>query len=478
MSVQLRSGASTAGLANVDSNFNLQVVLPPIAQAGYAKLAGGDGLALVGSGAFSGAPTVGAPKNRLKAGLDSILFFDSFDSTTINDNVWQRSITTALTALTVAVANSVLTLNSGASTATSSSVCAFSVKQFQRVTTFPIVWRGLVKVPNRQITNATMEFGFGTWASMITNSSATVADGAFFRFTSTGLFAITTFAGVETSSAVLTDPGSNYTSYMIVRKATGVDFYINDLLAVTVANPGGNAGPLSVSRAPAFARVNIAGGAASAVPQILLGEVVVFQEDLNNMKRWGEQLMTSGRSALVGQPASAAYTSLANFANSAAPTSATLSNTAAGYTTLGGQFQFVPVAGAETDYCLFGFQVPAGNTLYISAINISSYVHTALGGAMVLQWGIAVGATAVSLAAADTAPAAGTAQSVSPRRVLVGIQALPVTLGTAAAPLIATFDPPICCEGGRFVQIILKTPVATVTTGLARGCVGVNGYFE
>lgn len=61
----------------------------------------------------------------------------------------------------------------------------------------------------------------------------------------------------------------------------------------------------------------------------------------------------------VNAPDSATAGSTANYANTAAPASATLSNTAAGYTTLGGQFQFAAVAG-ETDYALFAFLVPAG----------------------------------------------------------------------------------------------------------------------
>jgi len=64
----------------------------------------------------------------------------------------------------------------------------------------------------------------------------------------------------------------------------------------------------------------------------------------------------------MGLSAAQSYTTgLANYANSAAPASATLSNTAAGYTTLGGQFQFAAVAGAETDYALFAYTVPAAS---------------------------------------------------------------------------------------------------------------------
>ena len=59
--------------------------------------------------------------------------------------------------------------------------------------------------------------------------------------------------------------------------------------------------------------------------------------------------------------------------------SAVLSNTAAGYTTLGGQFQFAALVGAETDYALFAFQVPlaaagGGNrNLVIRGVRIETF---------------------------------------------------------------------------------------------------------
>ena len=70
-------------------------------------------------------------------------------------------------------------------------------------------------------------------------------------------------------------------------------------------------------------------------------------------KPWKEQMAESG----YGAPyLPVTQVQAAQWANSAAPASAALSNTAAGYATLGGLFQFAAVAGAATDYALFGFQ--------------------------------------------------------------------------------------------------------------------------
>lgn len=76
--------------------------------------------------------------------------------------------------------------------------------------------------------------------------------------------------------------------------------------------------------------------------------------------------MTAGRNPFTGAQ-------LENHVNSTAPTSATLSNTAAGYATLGGRFQFAAVAGAATDYALFAIAVPTGSKFLCEGIHIELY---------------------------------------------------------------------------------------------------------
>lgn len=118
----------------------------------------------------------------------------------------------------------------------------------------------------------------------------------------------------------------------------------------------------------------------------------------------------------------------ANSVNSTVPATATLSNTAAGYTTLGGQFVFAAVAGAETDYALFAFlnTVPTtgitGRNLTIRGIWIDTWnqVVAVATTPTVFQWYAAVGSTAVSLATVD-----GAATRL-PKRIYIGSQSLVV----------------------------------------------------
>jgi hypothetical protein len=188
-------------------------------------------------------------------------------------------------------------------------------------------------------------------------------------------------------------------------------------------------------------------------------------------------------SALNPRGAAAGFT--ANYANSAAPASATLSNTAAGYTTLGGQFQFAAVAGAETDYALFAYQVPApsaaaaGKNLVIRGVRIETANTGAAVGATatLLQWGLGVGSTAVSLATADSA----TAGTRAPRRIPLGLQSFPAasSIGTIAPDIDVNLDAPLYVAAGTFVHIILKMPVGLATASqVIRGTVMINGFWE
>ena len=167
----------------------------------------------------------------------------------------------------------------------------------------------------------------------------------------------------------------------------------------------------------------------------------------------------------------------ANHANSTSPSSATLSNTAAGYTTLGGKFQFAAVAGAVTDYALFAYAVPSTHRLVVDSIGIST-INTGAAvatSAHVLDWSISVNATAVSLATTDSGSTFG------PRRIPLGLQTFlsGAAIGSQANDLFREFKSPLTIEPSRYFHVILQMPIATATgSQVIRGDVTVNGYFE
>ena len=162
---------------------------------------------------------------------------------------------------------------------------------------------------------------------------------------------------------------------------------------------------------------------------------------------------------------------LAQWANSAEPANATLSNTTAGYTTLGGKFQFAAVAGAATDYALFGFTVPTPATLVVTGIDIEAWN---LGAAVattptLLTWALGFGSTAVSLATATVT------------RVPIGAQSFPVgaAIGAKAERISRTFRTPVSVGAARFLHVILRMPVGTATgSQVVAGMINIEGYFE
>lgn len=208
--------------------------------------------------------------------------------------------------------------------------------------------------------------------------------------------------------------------------------------------------------------------APSTAPVSLTGELQVMSLDWRltpDMSQVAGSLgLSAGRNPFTGAQ-------LENHTNSTPPSSATLSNTAAGYTTLGGKYQFAAVAGAATDYALFGFQVPAGSRFLCEGIRIG--VRNA-GAAVattshVLEWAMGFNSSAVSLATANII-----------RRQL-GTQILPIGTAvdaTAGQDIDIDFITPEVVESGRFVHVILTMPVATATASqVIRGQVLIKGRF-
>jgi hypothetical protein len=480
--ITIKDGTSS-NLAGVDSNNNLKSNMPTTSsQAGYVRTTS-DGTFPTTSGAFSTIPVTGAGKGRLKVGVDTLFLFDPIDGTSVQANIWAQSFTT--TNMTIVQANSTITINNSASTTASSGASLFSAKAIQRPTSFPICGRWVMKVPNQTITNATMETGFFTYATQSTSASATISDGAYFRFTSAGLFAVDTFASADTISAALSNPSAgSFHTFMVCRKSTAADFYVDDVWQASNMPTNTQPAGVSTSHLPLAFRTWTSSSAASAAPELLIGEASVFLEDLNASKPWGEQSVAFGDRTVVENPVST-FVQTPQWSNSAAPATCTLSNTTACYGTgiLGGMFVLtVGVAGAVTDYDIFAYQVPSGFDMYVTGVSVPQYyVSTAITAAPVHQWAVAINSSAASLATTDAAAGSGTAQTWSPRRLALGTTTVATTAGSVStpAPVWIPFNPPLLVHGGRFFHLILRQPVcASCAAGVISGTWTVSGYFE
>ena len=405
---------------------------------------------------------------RLRVGQETLLFFDNVDGTTVDTNKWTQS----QSGMTQSQTGGNLTLNAGSSTTSGNYSILTSNKQMLILDEFPLYVQFRARMV--QQTNAVIELGFGNAAT-----TATPTDGVFFRIDSSGnLKGVLNFNGSETTTATLTTlTATTFYNFEVTIYEDHASFEVQSSdgatnIDVDLAIPLTNGSPTSIGHLPVYARVYNS-SATSAAAQIVLASVNVQQMDLNMNKPWAEQVAGAGRASSI-DPSTLAQS--ANYTNNTAPASATLSNTAAGYTTLGGLFQFAAVAGAETDYALFAYQVPTGFQLYVWTITITAFITGAQSSTnpTLLQWAVAANSSAVSLATGAPNP---------PIRTPIGMQQANKTanIGDPFNPGTLTYAPrtPIVVNSGKYLHIILRIPIANATTNqIIRGSCTVEGYFE
>jgi hypothetical protein len=458
-----------------DANGNPLVLadraLAQSAQAGVPQILLDDGVGRVARADITGAQGIAKYAH---------LFQDMVDGAVVNTQLWTQSLTT----MTVTQATRLVTMNAGLSVAASVSAIRTSLRQFIRPPGSVLRFTTRARF-NWQATNAVMECGFGNPVA----ATAAVPTGAFVRVTAAGAVqAVISYSNSETTSADLCTIGtganqlnpSYYYQVNVFLADDNVRFVIqlsDDTTAGQVATlpivdytlrfPVAQIAEWSAISSPAFFRIyNNASGVTTA-STLFYSSAAVSLHDIDTVKPWAEQRATAG-GGLVINPASGVQ--LANYANNAAPVSATLSNTVAGYTTLGGQWQFAAVAPAETDYALFAFVVPTGRTLIMKAIRISTFnlVAAVATTPTLLQWG-------VGRAAAATLASSSFRQTIGSQSLAVGTP----PGGMANQDVFFTWEGGFVVDSGQTLHIILKIPVATATpTEIIRGTAVIDGYLE
>lgn len=447
-------------IMDVDADGHAKVNLPAEAEdAGYAKMASTDGVGLEAT-----------EDGHLIVSEDSVSFFDQVDGAAINSNLWDAS---GVSGMTITQASGFITLNAAAAVTANAYAILKSIKNVVLYPEFPTFVAFDLKLNVQPQANVTIEFGIGN-----PSGAAAITDGVFYRLAPDGsMKAIIVNGGSETASAALTNVTANVMhDFDITVEVDDTEFEIDDAQDVSVAQPAGLPYSVGTTRLPLFIRVINGSVAPSTAPQVALGRVSVVQKVLRPNKSWGEVLAALGRGSY--QSPVTTFGQTANHANSTSPSSATLSNTAAGYTTLGGRYQFAAPGAAATDFALFAYQIPAGyqfavNSISISLINTGAAVAVT---ATVVDWALGINGSAVSLATADSPPTTwGT------RRIPLGAQGLKLLdgIGQAAPDIVRTFNPPLIVDGGRYLHVIVQVPIGTATVSqVLRGDVMINGFFE
>jgi hypothetical protein len=400
------------------------------------------------------------------------VFQETGDGAAVNTQLWAQVATT----MAATLANRVTTLNSGSSIAAAVGITHRSLAQITKSR------EGLLRLSSRfrfswQAAGAVMQVGFGIESTAIAEQ---LVNGITLQVNASGAINIVTTAAstdtpIATGVTIGTGAGQVNPAHWY-----DLDLYLGDdfarvillranqstdelpVIDVTLGYTNTQAINSAVRGLPIIARI-LNASAPSIASQLMYTTVEALTQDVDQLMRPEDSYALCGRGGLItiaGAPAQ-----LANYANSAAPVSATLSNTAAGYTTPDGQFQFAAPVGAETDFALFAFTVPTSSRMIVKGISIHA-----------MNVGAAVATTATVLQWACDRAAAVTLASNSFRKAL-GIQTFPVAaaIGTVAAPIVERFDVPIVIESGQTWHVMLKVPVGTATASqIIRGVVRVD----
>lgn len=461
---------------NLDAGGNVKVALSntPAEIGGVRMFSEND------PGSATGSPLLRSPESsmdfRLRVGTDSVWDTEQFNYVAQNTSKHKYTPTT----MTMTWAGGALNTNGSSITTTATAA------QIQTYRHFPLLGSGTVYaettmcLSNAMAANINLDFGLMTLAAAGTSIPT---DGVYFRINSAGIIGVINSNGTETTTAAMpfTQSINVFNKFLICISQSEIEFWIDDVLMKAVNRGTGVSQPMFAASAP-FAIRHHNTGVAGAVVQGKFGGYSVSEGDVDTNRLWASAMAGQGLSGVQG---ASAHTQgqTANNTNSTVPATAALSNTAASYATLGGKFLFAAVAGAETDYALFGYLNPVpttgltGRNLVIRGVWLDTFnaVVAVATTPTVLEWSLGVGSTGVSLATAEAAA------TRAPRRLALGCQSFLVgaLAGAPAERVDINLDAPVVVEPGTYVHVILRVPYGTATaTELFRGQVGFNCYWE
>ncbi len=480
MAVQLTDGTNN-NLIDATSKGAL-VQNPKVAtQAGFVGVA-----AIRDSGAVTGTPNVKAAditnNNRLRVSLDTPIIQDQFNYTAQNTANWK--VTTAT--MTATFANAGMTLNAGASLATTVSAVAQTYRSCPLFTAGELVFDSRHYLTSVPITNTAVYWGIG-----LPGTTAAPTDGAYFQVDATGVLkGVINWNNTTATTAALTAPSISVAhDWVIVIDDGNVEFWIDGVLqgVISPSALGAGAGTPSLNSSGfAFYQIFNAGVAPASAQKIVVQNLQVTLFGVNSSKPWSHIKAGEGLVGYQGLNGGTMGTTAGNMGNSTAlPASAAGSNTTALTTGLGGVFQINAAATAATDFILTSYQNPVGTvsqtprTMYITGVRISAINN----GAAVATTStncilsLAYGHTAVSLATAEAA------NTKAPRRIPLGIMSWAIAAAIGAPPalgdLVMTFVTPIVVQPGEFIATVLKFAIGTATASQTLlGTVTFDSYQE
>lgn len=458
----------TAGEASGDATGNLRVSLPnastPTTVGAIRMFSEND------PGAITGNVYLASPETdddaRLRVAQDVILDNETFNYTAQNTGKHAYRNTT----MTIGWTAAGMTTNATNITTITTGVMFNSYAEFPMLGQSHLYCEMEGGFTAQPTANSLIDFGL---FRAPTSNPFAPTDGAYFRLTSAGLFGVINSNTTETTTSVMAFTYTNNEKHQFVVSVheRSVEFWIDGVLYGEIETPVANGQPFMSASLPVAVRHAIAGGAAGAALSFQLNDYTVSVGGsgwIDNGGAIGNRMHGSYQGLSGGTMGG-----LSTYVNSTNPTAAAPSNTALTANLpggLGGQGAVTAAVAAATDGIWGSYQVPAGTAnvqgrrlkitaLRIDAVNIGAAVATT---ATTVQFSLAFGHTAVSLATAEAAAAK------APRRLALGFMTWPVGAaigqGPQAGPIILDIDgSPIYVNPGEFVQLVGKFLVGTAT---------------
>lgn len=463
-------GNTSGNVAEVNANNQLKVVLETDPSTNPGSVGAVTFYSKNDEGNKTGSPYVSSPETdddyRLRVATEAIFDCETFNYTAQNTGKFIYRNTTMTNGWTAAG----MVTNSGNITTTTTGTSFSTYAEFPILGASQMYLELEASFTQQPTTNTIIDFGV---FRLNTSNPYAPTDGVYFRLNSAGLFGVINSNGSETASTVFNFTYQNNKKYqfIIVLHEREVEFWIDNELYAIIETPTGQGQPCMSSSLPISVRHVITGGAASSSLSFTLNDYTLTIGGVN----------IAQTASIIGQRVYGSYQglsggtmgSLATLPNSTNPTAAVPSNTALTANLpggLGGQGSVTAAAGGSTDGIWGSYQVPTGTvniqgrrlvirSVKIDAINIGAAVA---GTATTIQFSLAYGHNAVSLATAEAAT------TKAPRRIGLGFMSWPVGAAIGQGPQngsvnIDLGDAPVFVNPGEFVQLVGKFIVGTAT---------------
>ena len=458
-------GNTSGNVAEVTAANEVKVILPNApASVGSVRI-----MSENDAGTVTGTPYLYSPETdedfRLRVAQEAILDNETFNYAAQNTGKFNFGSTTMAATYTAAG----FTTNSANITTITTGLGVSSYAMFPLMGTTELYCEVELAFTAQPTSNSVIDFGL-----FLRNGSNPFnpTDGVYFRLNSSGFQGVVNRGGIETASTI-TFPYVNgeVHQYVIAVHEREVKFWIDDVLYLQLVTPAADGQPFQSAALPFSIRHAITGGAAgNALSAILKDYTISVGGGALGIDPWNQGNRVYGSyQGLSG----GTMGSLATLPNNATPAAAAASNTALTANLpggLGGQGAVTATAAAVTDLIFGSYQVPAGSItvqgrrlviggVMVDCVNTGAAVATT---ATVIQFSLAYGHTAVSLATAEGGA------TKAPRRVALGMASWPVAAAIGAPPtqgqiFMPFSNGPIYVNPGEFVALIGKVLVGTAT---------------